>query len=308
MSPAFHPSQLKRCWEACWHRARRPVEGVLVSEDQASRIAEQAIRNVSLDYEQFPTESEFTARALEEAAAATRQVVAQQRRNDSNPQIHHDPEDRRYEQNLDLDRLKRRNPEQGFCDREWNRLPDLLRPLAFAALNRKGIRGPDAEEVFNDTLAELASERRESKHAPILAPTVFEELIPLHAQIVKFRAIDWYRRRGALKNQPNTGSSFEALTDDPDHAMQFEDHHSNPETTTFERIYKDCHELLEANEWELIFTLFVSQSSTIQDLIQDEDFCARYELRAKASASTKRRMINKVVETALEKIRKSLLS
>jgi hypothetical protein len=60
--------QLQRCWTACWHRARRPIEGVLVSEDQAAAIAEQVIRNVSLDYGEFPTEAEFTARALEEAA------------------------------------------------------------------------------------------------------------------------------------------------------------------------------------------------------------------------------------------------
>ncbi|MCU0795365.1 MAG: hypothetical protein MUF31_05450 [Akkermansiaceae bacterium] len=307
MSPAVNPEQLERCWQACWTRARRPVEGVLISEDEASSIAERSIRNVSLDFDDFPGEAEFTARALEEASRATRELVAQKRRTVSDPQIHHDPEDHRYDRNLDLDRLKKHDDARGFHDREWNHLPSLLRPLALHTLSRKGITGPDAEEIFNDTLVEL-SRQRENGHAPILDPTVFEELIPLHTRIVGFRAIDWFRKRGTLKNKPNSGESFDALTGDPDHAMQFEDHHSDPNQTTFERIYTECREALTAREWELIFTLFVAQSATVQDLIADAAFCKRHGIRSSASASTKRRELQEQVDTALGKIRKILIN
>ncbi|MGL4398623.1 MAG: hypothetical protein ACRCXD_02035 [Luteolibacter sp.] len=300
--------QLQRCWTACWHRARRPIEGVLVSEDQAAAIAEQIIRNVSLDYSEFPTEAEFTARALEEAAEATRQMVARERREQSNHQLHHDPEDRRYDQNLNLDRLQRRDPAKGFFDSEWNRLPTVLRPLALATLTRKGIKGPDAEDVFNDTLVELVREREGSGRSPILDPTVFEELIPLHARIVGFRSIDWYRRRGALKNQPNTGDSLNALTDNPEHGMQFDDSSADPQNITFERIYKECQEALTPAEWELIFTLYVNQSATIQDLIGDDAFCAKFEIKAGVSGSTRRRVLSELVETALEKLRHHLIN
>ena len=300
--------QLQRCWKACWHRARRPVEGVLVSEDQASQIAERAIRNVSLDYEEFPTEAEFTARALEETASATRELVAKQRRESSDHQLHHDPDDRRYAQNLNLDRLQRRDPTKGFCDSEWNQLPQILRPLALATLTRKGIKGPDAEDVFSDTLVELVREREGTGESPILDPTVFEELIPLHARIVGFRSIDWYRRRGALKNQPNTGDSLNALTDNPDHGMQFEDHSSDPTNNTFERIYKECQEALSPAEWELIFILYVTQSSTIQDLIGDDAFCAKFGIKTNVSGSTRRRVLSELVETALGKLKKNLIN
>ena len=306
MSPAVHPEQLERCWQACWTRARRPVEGVLISEEEATSIAERAIRNVSLDFEIFPGEAEFTARALEEASRATRELVASKRRSVADPQLHHDPEDRRYERNLDLDRLKKHDSSRGFSDREWNHLPGLLRPLAFSTLSRKGINGPDAEEIFNDTLVELARQR-DNGHAPILDPTVFEELIPLHTRMVGFRAIDWFRKRGALKNKPNSGESFDALTGDPDHAVQFEDRHSDPNQTTFERIYSECREALTAREWELVFTLFVAQAATIQDLIADAAFCKRHGIRSGASASTKRRELQDQVDTALGKIRKILL-
>ena len=300
--------QLQRCWTACWHRARRPVEGILVSEDQAASIADRAIRNVSLDYDAFPNEAEFTARALEETAETTRQLVAKERRERSDPQLHHDPDDRRYDQNLNLDRLQRRDPEKGFHDSEWNRLPAILRPLALATLTRKGIKGPDADDVFSDTLVELVRERESNGRSPILDPTVFEEIIPLHARIVGFRSIDWYRRRGALKNLPNTGDSLNALTDNPDHAMQFEDRSADPQSNTFERIYKECQEALTAAEWELVFILFVTQSATLQDLIGDDAFCAKFGIKAGVSGSTRRRVLSELLETALEKLRENLIN
>jgi hypothetical protein len=305
MTAEIPRKHLEKCWEACWHRARRPVEGVLVPEDRAVEIAERVIRNIAMDFEETPPEAEFTARVIQEASETTREVVAGERRKQANPQLHHDPEDRRYPQNLDLDRLQRAHPERGFQDPEWNRLPQVLRPLALATLGRRGIKGADAEDVFSDTLVELVREREESRSAPILDPTVFEELIPLHARIVQFRAIDWFRRRGALKNQPNAGESFDALTGNPDHPQQFED--PSASTVSFEKIYTECREALSAVEWQLVYSLYVAQTATVKDLVQDDSFCARLGIKAAASASTRRRAIGERVEQALEKIRENLV-
>ena len=299
-------TQLERCWSICWHRARRPVEGVILSEEQAAVLAEQSIRNLSIDFDEFPGEAEFSAKALLETVASTLRSVAAERRDTSDHQLYHDPEDTRYEQNLSLDRLQRHDPEKGFHDREWNGLPPVLKPLALGTLNRKGIKGADAEDVFVETLAELVRERESSGQAPIQDPTVFEEIIPLHMRIVGFRAIDWYRRKGALKNQPNSGSSLDELTDNPDHAMQFEDHSADPETPTFEKIYKECEEALTKKEWELIFILYVNQSATIQDLIMDDDFCDKLGMKSGISGSTRRRVLAEMVEEALEKIRENM--
>ena len=297
---------LQRCWEACWARARRPVEGVLVPDEDARRIAERALRNVSLDYDEFPGEAEFTARALEETSRATRDFVAEKRRAQSDAQLHHDPDDRRYDRNLDLDRLKKHSPEKGFFDREWNALPALLRPMAIHTLSRKGIKGPDADEIFNDTLVELTKDR--TKGAPlILEPSVFEEIVPLHTRIVGFRAIDWIRKRSAQKNRPNTGESFDALTGDPDRPAQFEDRSADPDQTTFEKIYAECREALTPSEWDLIFAVFVSQNTPIQDLIADPSFCKRHGIRPNSSPSTKRRELQVKTEEALIKIRKNYI-
>ena len=264
------------------------------------------MRNICLDYEVLPPEAEFAARVIKETAEVTRDLVAGQRRKVADPQLHHDPSDRRYPQNLDLDRLQHAHPSRGFSDPEWNRLPDVLRPLALATLSRKGISGPDAEDVFSDTLVELVREREESRTAPIQEPTVFEELIPLHSRIVQFRAIDWFRRRSALKNQPNAGDSLDALTSDPDRPLQFEDSSSRGELS-FEQIYSECKEALSAKEWQLIYTLYVAQTATVQDLVQNDKFCATLGLKAGASASTRRRTIGEMVEEALEKIRENLV-
>ncbi len=302
----LNKDQLERCWNSCWQRARRPVEGVILSEEQASVLTEQSIRNLSIDYDEFPGEAEFTAKALLETVSAILQSVATQRRASSDHQLYHDPEDKRYERNLDLDRLQLHDPEKGFHDREWGNLPPVLKPLALATLNRKGIKGPDAEDVFVETLAELVREREGSGRSPILDPTVFEEIIPLHIRIVSFRAIDWFRRRGSLKNQPNSGSSFEELTENPDRAIQFEDHSADPHAHTFANIYKQCEEALSKDEWELIFILYVNQTATIQDLIADEHFCAKMGMKPGISGSTRRRILAELVEEALEKIRENM--
>lgn len=274
-------------------------------EEQATEIAERVMRNICLDYEELPPEVEFTARVIQETAEATRDLVAGIRRKEADPQRHHDPEDRRYSQNLDLDRLQRTHPERGFSDPEWNRLPDILRPLALATLHRKGIQGADAEDVFSDTLVELIREREESRRAPILDPTVFEEIIPLHSRIVQYRAIDWFRRKSALKNQPNAGESFDALTDDPDRPIQFEDVADG--LLSFEKIYAECREALSPLEWQLVYHLYVAQSATVQDLVTNDAVCARLGIRSGASASTRRRVIGELVEGALEKIRENLI-
>lgn len=305
MSHQLPQKHLEKCWEACWHRARRPVEGVLIPEERAAEIAERVLRNIALDFEELPPEAEFAARVVQETTEATRDLVAGERRKKADPQLHHDPEDRRYSQNLDLDRLQRADPTRGFSDPEWNRLPQILRPLALATLSRKGIKGADAEDVFSDTLVELVRERENSHSAPILDPTVFEELIPLHARIVQFRAIDWFRRRSALKNQPNSGESFDALTGDPERPLQFQD--AGSDTISFEKIYQECREALTPVEWQLVYTLYVAQTATVQDLIQDDKVCAKLGIKPGVSTSTRRRVIAEMVEEALEKIRENLV-
>ncbi|BCX46551.1 hypothetical protein HAHE_04590 [Haloferula helveola] len=298
---------LQACWRACCQRARRPVEGVLVEKSLAVSVAERALRNAAIDAED-PSQPKFLAAALEETGRHASGTVAAERTSSADPQRHHDPADPRYPENLDLDRLQRHDADRGFHDSEWNQLPSLLRPLAYAQLAKKDIRPPDAEDLFLEILTELARPRGSDNRAPITDLTVFEEIVPYQSRMLQFRSIDFHRRRSALRNQTNTGPSLDALADDPDRPMQFADPGTEGGAPPrFEEIYAQCEEALEPDEWRLVFDLYVAQSVTIQDLVDDPEFTDTLGLKSGASASTRRRAINARIETALEKLRDCLL-
>jgi len=266
------------------------------------------LRNIAVETAGPPEVSKFLAAALREAAEHSSATVATERTCEADPNRHHDPADARYPENLNLDELQRQHPERGFDRPEWNKLPDLLRPLAFAQLGKKDIKGPDAEDLFLEILTELARERGSDSKAPITDLTLFEEIVPMQARMLQFRSIDWHRRRSAQKNQTNTGPSFDALSDDPNRPLQFAD----PSTATsatpkFEQIYSQCREALEPDEWKLVITLYVAQSATVQELVEDGDFCESLGVKSGASPSTRRRAINARIEAALEKLRECLM-
>lgn len=299
---------LESCWRASWHRARRPVEGVLVDRDLAARIAERALRNLAIGAEGKLDSSKFLAATLRETALHSKTTVSQERSSESDPQRHHDSADNRYSRNLNLDELQKQHPERGFDRPEWNHMPEVLKPMAFAQLAKKDLSGPDAEDLFLEVLTELARERGSDKKAPITDLTVFEEIVPMQTRMLQHRSIDLHRRRSSQKNQTNTGPSFDALSDDPDRPMQFADPSTGAGASLkFEQIYIQCQEALEPDEWQLVFTLYVAQSATVQDLVEDKDFSRSLHLKPGASPSTRRRAINAKIEIALEKLRECLL-
>ena len=305
------PEFFEKLWRATYRRARSPVEGVLLSPEAARLLAAELFENLLDRYKLRPTDAEFSAEALESAHDHSRHNVATERSSRSDPQFYHDPADERYEKNLDLDRLKKKD-DNGFSDREWNGLDPILRPFGFRLLLRKGLGNHDAEDANLETFAELARERAKDGTAPIESIGVFEEVIPLFSKMVQFRAIDWRRKQGALKNQPNTQSSFEDLTEREDGAMQFEDEGADPDRglnqLSFEEIYRQCGEALDDFQWHLVFTIYVAQSATMGELCDDPEVLDKLGLEPGHSVSKKRRFINDALAEALGKLQKCLLS
>ena len=301
----------EKLWRATYRRAQRPVEGVLLAKTEARSLAHDIFENLLERYRQRPPDAEFSAEALEGAHDHARHNVAGERTSKADPQICHDPADERYEQNLDLDRLKKKD-DGGFSDRTWSGLDPILRPFGFHLLLRKGLGNHDAEDVYLETFAELARERAKDGKAPIESIVVFEEVIPLFSKMVQFRAIDWRRKQRALKNQPNTQSSFEDLTEREDGAMQFEDQGADPDRglgdLSFDEIYRQCGESMSEFEWELVFTVYVSQSATMGELCEEPKILEKLGLETRHSMSKKRRILNEALEGALGKLQKCLIS
>jgi hypothetical protein len=310
-SGELDPEFFEKLWRATYRRAKRPVEGVLVPDDAAAALAGEIFENLLDRYKSRPPDAEFSAEALEGAHDHSRHNVAQDRTKQSDPQVCHDPEDNRYERNLNLDRLQEKEG-GGFSHREWNGLDPILRPFGFHLLLRKGLGNQDAEDVYLETFAELARERAKDGKAPIESIVVFEEVIPLFSKMIQFRTIDWRRKQSALKNQPNTQSSFEDLTEREDGAMQFEDESADPGrdlgALSFDEIYRQCGEILNECQWHLIFTIYVAQSATMGELCDDPEILAQLGLEPSHSISKKRRILNEALEEALEKLQKCLLS
>lgn len=310
-SGELDPEFFEKLWRATFRRAQRPVEGVLLPDEAATALAAEIFENLLDRYKLRPPDAEFSAEALESAYDHSRHNVANDRTDKADPQHCHDPADTRYDKNLDLDRLQKKDGD-GFSDREWNQLDPLLRPFGFRLLLRKGLNNQDAEDVFLETFAELARERNKDGKAPIESIVVFEEIVPLFSKMVQFRAIDWRRRQSSLKNQPNTQSSYEELTEREEGAMQFEDEGADPDREvmqlTFDEIYRQCGEVLTPFEWHLVFTVYVAQSATMGELCKDPDVLRKLDLKVAHSVSKKRRILNEALETALEKLQECLQS
>ena len=266
---------------------------------EAQAIVEDVFDRLLSRFQEMPTEAEFTSEAIETSIDAARHQVSSGRTKAGDPQLYHNSDDRRYDANLDLDQLQKRSAEDAFTSREWNGLDPLLRPLTFHLLQRKGITGADAEDVYNETFAELARLRASDQRAPI-------ESIQLFSKMIQFRAIDWMRRRGANKNQPNTQSSIEELTEREDHAMQFEEEGSSPysmaDELSFDEIYRQCEEALTTFERELVFSIHVAQSDTMGEILEKPHILNELGLKLRDSTSKKRRILNEQLKAALKKL------
>lgn len=296
----------ERTWRAAFRRARRPVEGIQLPDSDAQAIVEDVFDRLLHRFRKMPSESEFTSEAMELATVSARHQVATRRREQTDPQLYHVTADRRYAANLDLDHLQQRDTDNAFTSRTWTDLDPLLRPLAFHLLQRKGITGADAEDVYNETFAELARLRSSDQRAPIETIMLFEELIPFFSKMVQFRSIDWMRRRGALKNKPNTQHSIEELTEREDHAVQFEDIGATPTADLndlpFDELYRQCEEALSPFEWELVFMIYVSQSATMGEALEMKPILSQLGLKSRDSSSKKRRILNDHLESSLKKL------
>ncbi|MEM9081070.1 MAG: hypothetical protein AAGC74_10305 [Verrucomicrobiota bacterium] len=309
MTTPLSRKAFEKCWQACLAKATRPVEGVLLPPERASSLAESLMNAALDDASAFDSEASFVAELLDSTSSQSKSTVAHDRRTENNPNCHHDPNDSRYDQNLNLDHLQSQDKSNTFNHPEWSKLLDFLTPFGLRELQKKGITHPDSDDVYSETFSELIREKS-GKKPPISALLVFEEIIPLFVRMIQFRAIDWVRNRNTKKNQPNTQDSVEGLQEAAQSSRQFADtkasHPGLSDSLSFEEIYRDCHNVLTKFEWQLIFTIHVAESSTMGELIEKPRVLAQLGVTASDSVSTRRRRLNEALDQALTKLAKAL--
>jgi hypothetical protein len=291
-------------------RLQRPVTGVLLNREAARRLGEPLLLQRVRQHEDGASPAETSARALGDAAEASKCHVAEERKLSHDPQRHRDPEDTRYERNLNLPALQERKPDGRFAHPEWSLLDRFLRPFGFQILKRKGLADEDGEEVFNDTFASLALAKSEKERAPIQDLVVFEEIIPNFCRRIGFRAIDSLRKRSTLKARPEHLQSLEAMETAEGTAVQLADpaasDRERPDTWRFEEIYAQCREDLSPVEWGLIHDLYVAQRYTVKDLIADPAKLGFLGIDPNQSPATLRRRVEDIINPALERLADAL--
>lgn len=304
-----------RFWEGVWNamleRLQRPVNGVLVSREIARKVGEPLLLQIVRREGEPEEQADASAEALREAGTASKEYVADERKLSSDQERHRDPEDDRYERNLDLPALQERSGDGRFAHAEWGALDRFLRPFGFQILKSKGLPEEDNEEVFNDTVASLALQKDEPAIAPIEELIVFEEVIPNFCRRIGFRAIDRLRRGSTQKARPEHLQSLEGSADEEEGtALQVADRGvadmERPESWRFEDIYRQCREELTPAQWGLIYDLYVAQKYTVKDLVADAEKLAYLGIDPEQSASTLRRRVDEVLQPALEKLADAL--
>ncbi|WP_193213831.1 hypothetical protein [Luteolibacter marinus] len=297
-------------WNAMLERLQRPVTGVLLDRDTARRIGEPLLLQQVRMRDESALPAETSASVLGEAAETSKWHVAEERKLSRDQQRHRDPEDARYERNLDLPALQQRKTDGRFAHPEWSQLDRFLRPFGFQILKRKGLPDEDGEEVFNDTVASLALAKTDGKQAPIEELIVFEEIIPNFCRRIGFRAIDALRRKTTQKARPEQLHSLEGMESEEGSAVQLADpaasDRDRPATWRFEEIYQQCREDLSPVEWGLIFDLYVAQKYTVKDLIADPAKLAFLGIDATQSPATLRRRVEDIINPALERLADAL--
>ncbi len=297
-------------WNALLERLQRPLTGVLLSREAARRIGEPVLLRLVRQRDEEDTDASTTSTGLREAALASKSYVADERLLSRDQERHRDPEDRRYEKNLDLPALQQKGKRGSFTHSEWTILDKFLRPFGFQVLRKKGFKDEDGEEVFNDAFASLAIAPRESGPAPIEDLIVFEEIIPNFCRRVGFRAVDSIRRRTAQKARPEHLHSLEGMETEDGSAVQIADRtatdREHPETWRFEDIHRQCREELNEVEWGLIYDLYVAQNYTVKDLVADPAKLRYLGIDSNQSASTLRRRVEEIVNPALARLADAL--
>ncbi len=309
LSPDFQ-SFVTGVWNSMLQRLQCPVEGVLLPIQLARKIGEPVLHRL-LDREgDNPSQADFSAEALEAATIEAKETVAEERFNSKDHEKFRDPEDKRYDRNLNLPHLQEKNASGRFHHPEWHALNQFLKRFASPQFRKKNIGPEDAEEIYNTALASLAQKTEAKPKAPIELLRVFEEIIPNFCRLISLRSIDWHRRQLAKKARPDSLVNIEAMTTEEGGQVELADRGvsdpDEPVTWRFEEIYRQCKEHLSDTEWGLIFKIHVAQTHTIKDLVHDKKELADLGLSPTQSPSTLRRRIDEILQPALVKLADAL--
>lgn len=282
---------------------------MLLPAEAQSTLAAGVFEDLPKVWPQLPAQAELLGWLQRESQQRAIVHTAQQRVARRQPDLWHDAAWQQGEPVLDMAALRQRDARGGYSSPEWQRLHDVLKRRALRIL--PGLRHghmllPEqaVEDVFMEALTELIRERPE-KGTLLDELPLWEHVPAVFNTVVKRRGIDWLRREGQRKNQPNS-AALQTSFDDPDVPLAG----TLPEPrsaagfdplqgVTFDRIYRACSKCLTPLQWRIITDIYIEETSTRLDLASDAAVLRELDVSPSASEATRRRAINRQLETAL---------
>lgn len=297
-------------WQLTTRWAGRPFGGLILPPEAQSAVAVAVFEALPKAWPRLPGSAELLGWLQREAQQRAIAHTAAQRAATGRADLWHDPAWQPGEPVLDMHALRRRDSRGGYSSPECQRLHDVLKRRALRILPgvRNGIAAlPESamDDVFMEALTELIKERPE-KGTLLDELPLWEHVPAVFNTVVKRRGIDWLRREGQRKNEPNAPGRQTSF-DDPD--AHLAETLPEPDSVgaafnslhgvTFDRIYRACEKCLTPIQWHVITALYIEESATRLDLASDEDLLRQLDVSPASSVATRRRAINAQLEAAI---------
>lgn len=291
---------LEHLWQTLWRRAHIPLLGVQLTDDETTDLVAGFLRFRIQDVQKMSQEAIDN---LTHACEKNAKTWLAAHRDSSGDQDHdRDREKTFWVKNPTFSSLIKRSADGSLKSTEWSNAEPILWQRSQPICKKLSIRDDDARDVYMETLADFLKARKDT--CPLREMDLFEELPRLFATVMERRAISWIRKQTALKNKPNHQSHSVSLDDDDSqmknrlHANEKNDWHD----MQFHEIKERCGDVLSDFEWHLLDVIYVSQTQTRNELVNNEDICRLLELENGASLSTRQRKLHTVLGEALARL------
>lgn len=297
---------LELLWPCVWRKTHRPIAGILLGDDECTLVAARTLQG-QFDFLCACTRVDEAIPRLQQLAGKAATSWVRDLRDRTKDQDHaRDRELTRWAKNPWLTQLRHRSAEGALESKEWDTAEPILWQRSVAIWKKLNIRDDDARDVYMETLTDFLKPRTEG--CPLASMDLFEELPRLFSTVAERRGISWIRKQTALKNRPNHRSHVVSIDDEDTGVARSltTEQSSDWSQLSFDEIRMACGNVLSNAEWFLLDAIYVKQSHTRNQMVDDPEMQEWLGIESSASLSTRQRQLNALLADALARLGKAM--
>ena len=297
---------LELVWPHVWRKTHRPMAGIVLGADECTQLAARTLQSQFDFLSECPQLDNAIAR-LQQVAAKESKAWLRGHRDQTQDQDH--ARDRAltlWAKNPWFTRLRQRSADGALASKEWDSAEPILWQRSVPIWKKLSIRDDDARDVYMETLADFLKPRTEG--CPLAMMDLFEELPRLFSTVAERRGISWIRKQTAMKNRPNHRSHAVSIDDEDTGVARTlsSTARSDWSQLNFDEIRDACGDVLSDAEWFLLDAIYVKQSHTRNQMVDDPEMQEWLGIDASASLSTRQRQLNTILADALARLGKAM--